>query len=480
MALRPVFARGYPLILLSLLDAGVPFVRMLAMSRFLPLRELGFASVLTATYGMYEQVTNIDVYRFVFSTPRQDYDDALASAHALSALRGLAVGLLAVVASPLLARLMSLRSDWLDFAMLGGVIVIRSLEHVGPRVAARDYRYGAQFKMNLIANGVGLLALAAALLIARNRYAIISFLYAHAIALVAASHALEGTRYRMKFHSPYFMKGFRYGYPLMVNGIGLAAMSQGDRFVVGALLGLPALGVYAVMTLVTTVPLGMIGRVTGTVTLAALYNASQKADGSYLARVKLTARMIPLISASCALGVLTLINWIVPRVFGQQFILSREAVALLSLATFFRMVRGDPMTSILLNQGRTRRLALATLSSASALPFEIVLILLLGTFEAALLGRLLGEVAALAMLLYLTRNQLRGAWRDQTLAIAAGLASLAAAIVLGAGAPAGTNIESSIILLFTCLAMFGMWILRFGPPLIRAGFPGQSLFAGLR
>ena len=57
MALTWVLARGYPLVLLSFLDAGVPFVRMLAMSRLLPLRELGFASGLTATDGMYEQVT---------------------------------------------------------------------------------------------------------------------------------------------------------------------------------------------------------------------------------------------------------------------------------------------------------------------------------------------------------------------------------------------------------------------------------------
>jgi hypothetical protein len=96
----------------------------------------------------------------VFSTPRQDYDEALASAHALSALRGVTVGLLAVAASPLIAGIMSLRSDWPDFAILGGIIVIRSLEHLGPKLAARDYRYGAQFKMNLIANGLGLLALA--------------------------------------------------------------------------------------------------------------------------------------------------------------------------------------------------------------------------------------------------------------------------------------------------------------------------------
>ena len=478
MALMPVFAKGYALFLLSLSEGGVPFVRMLAMSRFLPLRELGFASALAATYATFEQVTDFAIYRFVFSTPREDYDDALASAHGLSFLRGLTVGLLAVAASPLIAGALSLRSDWRDFALTGGIIVIRSLEHLGPRVAERDYRYGVQLKVSLIANGLGLTALATALAIAPNRYAIIAALFGQVAGLVAASHSLAATPYRMKFRSPQFAKAFRFGYPLMFNGLGLAASGQGDRFVVGALLGLPTLAVYAVATLVTAVPLSMIGRVTATFVLAALYNASQSPDDSYLARVRLTARIIPLVSASFALGVLTLMNMIVPVVFGHQFTLSRTAVAILALATFFRMARGDPMTSMLIHEGRTRRLALANLSSASAVPFEIMLILLFGSFEAALFGRLLGEIIALAIVVYLTRGQLRQAWRDQALAIGVSLAVLGGAIVLGFAAPVGAQALPSVALLLACLAMFGIWTARFAPPLLRAGFPGQSPFTG--
>src|SRR5260370_20626117 len=137
MALMAVFAKGYALFLLSLIEGGVPFVRMLAMSRLLPLRELGFASALTATYATFEAVTDFAIYRFVFSTPRKDFDHALASAHGLSFLRGLAAGLLAVAASPLIAEAFSVRAEWGSFAAICGSILIRSAGHPWPRGAGR-------------------------------------------------------------------------------------------------------------------------------------------------------------------------------------------------------------------------------------------------------------------------------------------------------------------------------------------------------
>jgi O-antigen/teichoic acid export membrane protein len=473
-----IIAKGYGLFLLSLIEGGAPLVRMLGLSRFLPLTELGFASALSATYSTFEQVTDFAIYRFVFSTPREDYEEALAAAHGLSLLRGLTVGLLVVAAAPLIAALLSLLSDWRDFAVLGGVFLIRGFEHLGPRVSERDYRYDIQVKSSLIANGLGLIALAIALAAAPSHRAIIAALFGQATGQVAASHLLAETPYRMKFRSPQFARAFRFGYPLMFNGLGLAVSGQGDRFVVGALLGLPALGVYAVAILATTVPLSMIGRVTATFVLAALYNASQYSDGSYRARVRLTARIIPLISASFALGILTLMNMVVPLVFGPKFTLSRTGVALLALATFVRLARGDPMTSMLLNEGRTRRLAIANLSSISALPLEIALILLLGTLEAALLGRLLGEIVALAVVIYLTRDQLGQARRDQALAMGLSLAVLGGAIILGAAAPIGVRPEPSLAVLVGGLTIFGVWAARFAPPLLRAGYPGENLFRG--
>ena len=241
---------------------------------------------------------------------------------------------------------------------------------------------------------------------------LLASLFAQTIGLVVASHALADTPYRLRLRSRFFGGAFRFGYPLMVNGFGLAISGQGDRFIVGSMLGLPALGVYSVATLVTTVPVGMVARMGHTVLLAAFYNSARVSNSLYLARVRLAARVAPLFYGVVGLGILTLMNIVVPLVFGRNFVLSREAVALLALGTFFRFARGEPITAMLMNQGRTRRLAAANLSSVSTLFFEVVAILVRSSLEAVFVGRLLGELFALAVTLAVTREQFRAAFRD--------------------------------------------------------------------
>ena len=475
-----LLAKGYLLVLVNVVDYGTPFIRMIMLSHRLSLRELGIASALVATYSTFELMTDFNLYRFVFSTPRQRYEEALASAHALSIARGATVGSVAVAASPLVAALLRLQADWIDFALLGAVIFIRSMEHLGPRVAERDYRYGVQFQVSLIANALSLTALATALYFAPTGKAILVSLFVQAIAAVIASRARAGTPYRTNFRSPLFQAAFRFGYPLMFNGFGVGASNQGDRFIVGGLLGLSTLGVYSIATLVTTVPMNMIARMDSTFLLAALYNGSNLSSAIHDARLKLAASLLPLVSAFYALGILTLMNIVVPLVFGQRFFLSREAVALLALAAFFRLARADPFTALMLNQGRTRRLALMNVSSASALLFEAGLILAYLSFESALMGRLLGELVATVVTLFLARRQFSVAFRDYVVSMGVGCGLLGCSIVLSFMTPVGQQPLTSLAALLGLGALCGASAARTAPRLFHAGFPGHGLYFGHR
>lgn len=473
-------AKGYSLFSLTVLESTLPFVRMMILSRALPLRELGFVSALTATLSTFEQMTDFAIYRFLFSVRREKYEEALASAHTLSVLRGVVVGSLAVAAGPLIARGLSLSENWLDFSLLGLVIFIRSFDHLAPRVAERDYRYGVQLKVSGIAYAAGLTTLLAGLLITRSHVAFLASIIVQSIAQITASHSLADTPYRLKIRSPLLIQAFRFGYPLMFNGMGLAATAQGDRFIVGALLGLPALGVYAVATIAAYVPMGMLSRLTGTFLLAALYNASHLTNGVYEARVRFAARAVPIAAGLYALGIVTLMNVVVPLVFGRQFHLSREAVALLAVACFFRIVRGDPFTSMLTHEGRTRRLAVANLCSTSALLFELALILIFNTFESVFAGRLLGEAVGLGAILFVTLGHFRRALQDWIGSATFSLAVVGGAIALSFTTSVGDQPIASFMTLIGCFAIFALYAARYALPHFRSAFPGKLLVSGDR
>ncbi len=455
----------------GVVETAAPFARMLALSRILSLTELGFVSALSATIGAFEQVTDFAIYRSVYSAAPEEYDDALAAAHALALLRGLIVGVMATLAAPMIARAFDVNDDLQSFALLGPIILMRGFEHLAPRAAEREYRYDAQLKVSLVSNCIGLVALGFGLFFTRSHVAFLFSLYAQTVAQVAASHLVAERKYRIAFFTPHFARAIRFGYPLIFNGFGLALSNHGDRFLIGSLLGLPSLGIYAVVTLATLVPLSLISRVVAPVVIAQLYNAAGKDDGSYYARLRLSSRLLPLISAFYALGVVCLLNIVAPLVFGAKFALSPGATALLSIAIFLRQARGDPFAAMLLHSGRTKRLAVANVSSASALAFEFVLLTLFHNFEAVMAGRLLGEIVATVVTLAVTRELFKPARIDYAKAIAVGLATLVSVIGLRAAGIIGVSLVSSLATVFLAQVIFFSWGMYFVPALVKTGFP---------
>ncbi len=468
--------RASTLLSVALIENGAPFIRMLLLSHALSLTELGFVSALAATLNAFEQMTDFALYRYVFSAAREEYQGALAAAHGLAILRGLTVGAALVLASPVLARIFGLEDHVLVFVLLAPVMVLRGFDHLAPRVAERDYRYGPQLKAVGVSNALGLGVLAAALRIMPSHVAFLLSLYVQVAVQVAIDHMVAGVSYRFAFFTPNFYRAFRFGYPLMINGVGLALSAQGDRFLIGGMLGLPALAVYSVAGLATFVPTALTGRVMSAVTLAQLYNAPRTEDGRYEARLRLFARVVPMVAAFLALGIMALLNIAMPLVFGAKFILPQAATALLAVATFVRLARGEPFTAMLLNVGRTKRLAIANLSSTSALFFAAALLLIYHNFEAVMAGRLLGELTAAAVTLVLTRDLFKPARLDFAEAAAVGLLVLGVAAALGS-AGVGAAVAPSIAMVTAGLAVLALWAMSFGPRLLDASFPANRLKA---
>jgi O-antigen/teichoic acid export membrane protein len=456
MAWLNVIKKSQPLIVIAALEMVLPFFRMMIMSRALDLRDLGFASALAAAYSMFEVTTDIAIFRYVYALPREEYVDALDSAHALSVLRGVIVALLAFAISPLVAAAFSLRAEWSDFAILALIILIRSFEHLEPRVDERDYHFRPQLICVIVSNVLCLAALIGALAIWHNHLALTASLFGHAIGAVVTSHLVARTPFRLRFFSPHFYKAFRFGYPLMFNGIGLALSGQGDRFLVGSLLGLPALGVYSVVMLAAIVPTSMVCRLMNAMTSAALFNTGDVAE-NWTKRVRLFARLSPLIASGYAVGVLALANIVVPIVFGPKFQVSTLGLSLLAFSAFFRIARGEPFGSLLLMSQRTKRMAISNLSSIVALFLSALLMYFLQYVESALAGRALGEMLSFGVTVYVSRKLILGAEKDVQTSILWGSLLVASASFTIFVSPVGAEFLPTLIALGGYAVVFGCW-----------------------
>lgn len=396
-------ARGLSLLSFTAAQLLYALVRTLILARILSSFEFGFASALAASYATFELVTDIAIHRFVLATPRSEYQAALAGAHGLSILRGAAAGLLASAAAPMFAHLMSLSANWTSFAWLGLAIFIRSFEHFEVRAAERDYQYSAQLLANLISSGVALAAMIATWFYVQNHLVYIAMLFAQNISYVLASHWFARSAYRFEFRSTHFRKAVNFAYPLVASGVGLAVVTQGDRLLVGSVLDVPTLGVYSVIMLTVTVPIGAIGQIFSSLALAGLHNAAADQE-RFQYRLLVYMRSMLILGSCFAFGLLALMNVVVPFVFGPRFEVASGIVALLAAVSFLNIVRSEPTTSVLLVSHRTRTLAFLSWSSMIGLLAATVLALWYRNLYMILFGRLIGEIVGFAITMRILRS----------------------------------------------------------------------------
>jgi O-antigen/teichoic acid export membrane protein len=399
------------------------------LARILSSFEFGFASALSASYSTFELVTDIAIHRFVLASARTEYEQALAAAHGLSIVRGAAAGLLACAAAPGFAYMMSVPADWTSFAWLGLAVFIRSFEHFELRVAERDYRYRGQLLMNLVANSTALAVMIATWFYIHDHTVYIAMLFAQNISYVLASHCFARTPYRPEFRSAYFRSAARFAFPLVLSGIGLAVVSQGDRLLVGSVLDVSTLGIYSVFILTITVPAAAITQICSSLALAGLHNAVADPERTRR-RLQLYMRAMLILGVCFAFGLLAFMNIIVPFVFGPRFTATKGIVALLAAVSFLSVSRAEPTTSVLLINHRTRALAALSLSGGLGLFAATVLAVSYRNLYTVLFGRLIGEMFGFGITMALLRRYLGNfAWPSF---FASGWAGswIAAAIVL--------------------------------------------------
>ncbi|MFG5117327.1 oligosaccharide flippase family protein [Methylorubrum sp. POS3] len=392
-------------------EIGVPFVRMIILTRVLGPYEFGFAAALSATYGAVEQITDTSLYRFVLATSRDRYHEALATAHGIALMRGLLVAALFLALSYPVGCGMVSCGDWSAFAWLAPLPLIKSLENLELRVYERDYRYKPQLIASLVSHGCGIAVMLAVGLWTGTHYALIAYLIVQAIVNVGLTHILATVPFRVMLRGPLVGQALRYSLPLMANGLGNAIMTQGDRLLVGAFLGLQTLGLYAVVILTSYVPTSGLFRLLGPVQMAGLINAVDRPD-VYEARLRLYARAVPMVAAAYALGWEVLAKSFMPAIFGARFVASDLTILLVGLIVYLRVCRTEPMTAVLLQTGGTAKLAVANQMPMLGLALGALLVWIHPQLESLLAGMVVGEIVALIAALTIVRGRLGTAWRD--------------------------------------------------------------------
>lgn len=344
-------------------------LRNLIVARLIPVEDYGIAATFALAMAVVEMASAFGLQQQIVQAKEGDDPHFQAALQGFQLLRGLASGAILFLLAGPLAQFMGIPQVAWAYQVLAIVPVLNALVHFDIHRLNRQMRFGP-----LLWNGI-LPALASLLLI----YPLVQWfgdwrvmlwaILAQAAAATLTSHLMAERRWRIVFDLSIISGSMRFGWPILMNAILLFLVFQGDKLIIGRLLGMEALAVFAMGLTFTLTPTLVLAKSAQNFFLPRLSTAIGTADYPPLA----LRTMHSIALAALAFVTLTFLLG-APLVL---FLLGDKYADLIPLILWFaigqglRVMKAGPAI-VALAIGQTANAMIANLLRILALPFAVI------------------------------------------------------------------------------------------------------------
>lgn len=344
-------------------------LRNLIVARLIPVEDYGIAATFALAMAVVEMASVFGLHQQIVQAKEGDDPHFQAALQGFQLLRGLASGAILFLLAGPLAQFMGIPQVAWAYQVLAIVPVLNALVHFDIHRLNRQMRFGP-----LLWNGI-LPALASLLLI----YPLVHWfgdwrvmlwaILAQAAAATLTSHLMAERRWRIVFDPSIISSSIRFGWPIMVNAILLFLVFQGDKLIIGRLLGMEALAIFAMGLTFTLTPTLVLAKSAQNFFLPRISTAVGTTDYAPLAlrtMHSIALAALAFVSLTFLLGA--------PLVL---FLLGEKYADLVPLILWFaigqglRVMKAGPAI-VALAIGQTANAMIANLLRILALPFAVI------------------------------------------------------------------------------------------------------------
>ena len=462
-----VLKSGLKLSLNQVFIQGCSFVRNVIIARLISPADFGIAALLAMTFSSLEMSSNLAQEKLLIQAEDGDRPSFQNTVHLLQAGRGFMNALLIFLLAGPVAGLFELPQTTWAFRCLALVPLIRGLVHTDLFRVQRDLRFEPSIIVDVVSSIVLVLVALPLALWHRDYTVMLWVLVAQSLCAAIGSHLVAERRYGWAWNRSYLKKIFSFGWPLLINGLLMYLIFDGDRLMIGAArrlfhvnsYNLTDLGIYSVAFAITMGPTMLVANVSTSLFLPILSHAHTREhfERRYLG----CAQMVCLIAAIIAVPFIIAGGWVTILLYGKKYVAASGFIGWLAAMWAFRMARQGP-TLAAMALGDTKNAMISNIVRASAF---LALLLVAATGRSlvwiAACG-FFGELLALAACVW-RLERVRGvpaALFTRPFAVsAAGMTAAALTVVLGAsrhGWPMALAI-SAVLVAVLSVAMFSFF-----------------------
>ena len=416
---------------------SIGFINVIILARLLTPEAFGLVAMATIVIGFTTSFTQMGAQQLLIR--EQDVDaDMINTAWTIQLLQGLLIALLLIAISPLAANYFSEPRLVAVIAVLALSCVVDGFFNIGVTLARKELDFALDFRANVYTRLTTFFITLSLVLWLRDYWALVYGKLLGSLAGVIISFAIHP--YRPRICLTYFGKYLKFSYAILPLRVSRFLNEKVDAIVVGGIASVATLGIYNVagdlakmFTNEIAAPLGR-GLMPGYAKIAGDPQALATAFSRVLAVS--SAVILPV-----GVGLCLVAEYLVPLMFGDQWLEAIPYVRLLSLYATLLAVQRLMSTQILIVAGHEARAAiLSWVRLAMLLVATLVAAKLYGPMGVAMACPLVGLVSLPVTVGVLTRSIaisvrdiMRALWRPTLSAfvMAAVLQQFQASVALG-------------------------------------------------
>jgi O-antigen/teichoic acid export membrane protein len=325
------------------------FLRSIIFARLISPTNFGIAATFAMTYWLLEMISNLAADTLLIQSKEGDEQRFEDTAHLWQAARGMVNALLLLVVAGPVSRLFGDPQAKWAFQVIAVVPLISGFTHFDKSRFQREMKFGPAVLVDISSSAlVTLIALPLGWWL-RDYSAMLWVLILQAATTVAASHWVAERRYGWTWDRRYAKQILGFGWPLMINGILMLLIFEGDRLVIGAAnhvfgkttYSLADLGVYSVTFALTMAPTMMVIKVTSALFLP-LLSSIQNLRVQFEQRYLSCCQVLTVMAAAISIPFISSGGWLVKLIYGDKYEGAANFIGWLAAMWAVRIVRVGP------------------------------------------------------------------------------------------------------------------------------------------
>lgn len=337
--------------------------RNLLVARLIPVADYGVAATFAIAMALVEMASTLGLQQQIVQA--KDAEPRFQAAlQGFQVLRGVIAGIALFALAGPLATFMGVGQVAWAYQVLAVVPVLNALQHFDIHRLNRDMVFGPAVLTGLLPALVSFIIIWPLAAYFGDYRVMLWTIVVQAALMAGLSHVTAQRPYRLVFDTGIMGDSLRFGWPLLVNGILLFVVFQGDKIIVGRVMGMEALALFALAFTLTLTPTLVMAKSAQNFFLPQLSRATGDAFDN-LARVTVETSLM--MGSVLVVAVVLAGPPLVAVVLGVKYTALGPLLVWLAIAQAVRVIKAGPAI-VALSKGETTNAMLANIPRILLLP----------------------------------------------------------------------------------------------------------------